>query len=174
VRKTILLLCCILTVATAADAKITKPIQLAFFNPLQIYNDNQSISGFRFSLIYGQNVDMKGLDLGLINVLTGELKGIEIGVANISEGNGVGGQLSLVNVMDEGYFRGAQIGAIYNTTKEMHGFQFGLFNKTHSMSGLQLGLVNWTYAADGLQIGLVNIMSGKEKLRFLPIVNWSF
>ncbi len=35
-------------------------------------------------------------------------------------------------------------------------------------------MVNWAENMEGIQIGLINIISGKESLQFLPIVNWSF
>ena len=39
----------------------TKPIQLSIFDPIQIFNSDTSIHGFRFNLIYGFNRDVSGL-----------------------------------------------------------------------------------------------------------------
>ncbi len=58
--------------------------------------------------------------------------------------------------------------------REGEAVQIGIFNRARDISGFQLGLVNWAENMHGIQIGLINIISGKESLQFLPIVNWSF
>ncbi len=55
----------------------------------------------------------------------------------------------------------------------IYGHSGGGFMSTAAML-FQLGIVNWAENMYGIQIGLINIISGKESLQFLPIVNWSF
>ncbi|UCH83739.1 MAG: hypothetical protein JSW50_15025 [Candidatus Latescibacterota bacterium] len=157
-----------------AAAQETKPIQLALFNPLQIYSEDLSIKGFRFNLIYGKNLDLTGVDLGIANVLEGDMKGIQLGIIALNEGGMKGWQAGFVNIAD-GDAVGFQWSQLYNGAGSIHGVQLGLVNNTKMLKGLQLGILNLADAADGgLQIGLVNVIKSKEKLKFFPIVNWSF
>jgi len=75
----------------------------------------------------------------------------------------------------EGEFNGLQgLGSLYNEIDHGEAVQIGIFNRARDISGFQLGIVNWAENMYGIQIGLINIISGKESLQFLPIVNWSF
>ena len=57
-----------------------KPIQLALVNPIQIFDEQTSIAGLRFSLLYGKNTSVSGVDLGFVNFTTsGTSQGIELG-----------------------------------------------------------------------------------------------
>ncbi len=38
----------------------TKPVNIALFNPVQIFPENNSIQGLRINFIYGKNVSMAG------------------------------------------------------------------------------------------------------------------
>ncbi|NNF06228.1 MAG: hypothetical protein HKN21_05670, partial [Candidatus Eisenbacteria bacterium] len=63
---------CSLVFAAAAFASSTaqaetNPVNLALFNPIQIFGEDTSVEGVRVNLIYGKNRDVTGLDLGLIN-----------------------------------------------------------------------------------------------------------
>jgi hypothetical protein len=42
------------------------------------------------------------------------------------------------------------------------------------VTGVQLGLLNKTTWMHGIQIGLLNIITNKDDLPILPIVNWHF
>ena len=76
--------------------------------------------------------------------------------------------------MSAAKFFGVQGFGLYNEIDFGEAFQFGIFNRARDISGFQLGIVNWAENMYGIQIGLINIISGKESLQFLPIVNWSF
>ncbi|MGB2768214.1 MAG: hypothetical protein WBC88_00615, partial [Candidatus Zixiibacteriota bacterium] len=47
-----------------------RPIQLALVTPIQIFPEDNSITGVRLNLLYGRNVSVSGLDLGLVNHTT--------------------------------------------------------------------------------------------------------
>ena len=136
-----------------------KPIQLALFNPVQIFPETTSITGLRLSLIYGRNVSVTGLDLGLVNhTTTGPFMGVQFGGVGLADSDFTGWQDCWVNV----------------TKGKMEGFQWGLVNYANHASGFQLGLVNYAVTMRGLQIGLVNIIKQGGQFPVFPIVNWSF
>lgn len=136
-----------------------KPVQLALFNPVQIFDENTSITGLRISLIYGKNAQVSGLDWGLVNHMTsGVSKGVQFGLVGIVESDFMGWQDNGVNI----------------THGKFEGLQWGIVNYAGTVSGVQIGLVN--YAANmtkGLQIGLVNIIKQGGQFPFFPIVNWA-
>lgn len=136
-----------------------KPVQLALFNPVQIFDENTSITGLRINIIYGKNAQVSGLDWGLINHMTsGVSKGVQFGLVGIVEADFMGWQDNGVNI----------------THGKFEGLQWGIVNYAGTVSGVQIGLVN--YAANmtkGLQIGLVNIIKHGGQFPFFPIVNWA-
>jgi hypothetical protein len=137
----------------------SKPINIALFNPIQIFPENNSIVGLRINLIYGKNVSMAGLDWGLINgVGSGGFSGIQLGFANICDGSFVGWQNGLLNI----------------TKGNVEGFQCGWYNTGNHVSGFQLGLVNFAESMYGLQIGIINIIRSGGQFPVFPIINWSF
>lgn len=137
-----------------------KPVQLALFNPIQIFNENTSITGLRISLLYGKNASVTGLDWGLVNHTTsGVSKGVQFGLVGYAEADFMGWQDNGINI----------------TKGKFEGLQWGVVNYAGTISGVQLGFVN--YAANmtkGLQIGLVNIIKHGGQFPFFPIVNWAF
>jgi hypothetical protein len=135
------------------------PIQLALVTPIQIFPENNSISGVRLNLIYGRNVFVRGLDLGLVNHTTADLsKGLQLGALNLVDSDFVGLQDATVNV----------------TKGNFKGFQWGVVNYAKSANGFQLGLVNYAGSMKGLQLGLVNIIQQGGTFPVFPIINWSF
>ena len=137
----------------------SKPINIALFNPIQIFPEDNSIKGLRINLIYGKNVSMVGLDWGLVN--------------HIGTGGFAGAQWGAVNICD-GSFSGLQ-GGLLNLDKEnVEGFQYGWYNSGDYVSGLQLGLVNSAQTMKGVQIGIVNMIKSGGLFPVFPIVNWSF
>lgn len=136
-----------------------KPIQLALFTPVQIFDENVPIAGIRLSLIYGRSVSVTGLDWGLVNhTTTGKSMGVQFGLVGIAEADFVGWQDNWVNVVEG----------------EIEGFQWGVVNYAHYTNGLQLGLVNYSGSMKGIQIGFVNIIGQGGQFPVFPIVNWSF
>ena len=136
-----------------------RPIQLALIAPVQIFPEENPISGIRFNLIYGRNVSVTGLDFGLVNhTTTGKSKGIQFGMVSVVDSDFIGWQDNWVSV----------------TKGKFEGFQSGIVNYSKDMSGFQLGLVNYAEIMKGLQIGLVNIIRQGGAFPVFPIVNWSF
>jgi len=151
----------------------TKPIQIALFNPAQIFNESIGIKGVRLNLLYGRNVFVRGIDVGLVNTCgSGESVGLQWGILGFVEGDFLGIQLNAFN-MTQDEFSGIQWG-IYNDVGDGEALQFGLVNTAKNMRGLQVGFVNYTETMYGLQIGLVNIIRRKETLPVFVLVNWSF
>ena len=171
---TLALTCCAL-LPTAALAEGGKgPINLSLFAPIQIVGEDKSVTAFRFSLIYGRNVDVAWVDIGLVSRATGNGQGLSWSAFSMIDGDFTGWQTSALGCVTKGHFTGYQSGVLYNRAGSGTGFQFGAFNSSSDFSGFQLGLVNICDRMNGLQIGLVNIIKSKEKLKFFPIVNWSF
>lgn len=136
------------------------PIQLALFNPLQIFPEEDHVSVFRFNLIYGRNASITGIDLGLVNHTTSGLsRGIQWGFVSWNDAEFTGWQYSAANVT-KGQFKGLQLGVV---------------NYAAAVRGLQVGIFNYTETAYGLQIGFVNVIKdGGDVLPVMPLVNWSF
>lgn len=94
----------ILIVSSAAAQE--KPIQLALFNPIQIFPEETPITGVRLSLIYGRNSRVTGLDWGLISHTTSGLsKGAQFGLVGLADADFMGWQNSTVNIT-KGNFEG--------------------------------------------------------------------
>ena len=148
----------ILVLPSVSSAQ-SKPINIALFNPIQIFPEDNSIEGLRINFIYGRNQSMAGLDWGLVNsVGTGGFQGIQWGFINIDDGNVTGWQSGLANM----------------TKGNVKGLQWGWYNSGNHVSGLQLGLVNYAESLYGLQIGIINIIKTGGQFPVFPIVNWSF
>ncbi len=137
----------------------SQPVQLALFNPVQIFPEQQAIAGLRLNLIYGKNTRVEGLDLGLVNHTTSGLsQGVQFGFVGYNEADFTGWMDNTINI----------------SKGSCKGLQWGLVNHTKSMNGVQLGLVNYAGTMHGLQIGLVNIIKQGGAFPVFPIVNWSF
>ena len=149
-----------LVVAVGMNAHAqSKPVQLALFNPVQIFPENTSIGGIRISLIYGKNTSVSGLDWGLVNHTTsGTSLGWQTGLVGMNEANFVGLQSNFVNINNQ----------------NGEGVQFGFYNHAGHMNGLQFGFINHAGSMKGLQIGLINIITSGGQFPVFPIVNWSF
>ena len=151
------------------------PISLGLFTPVQIVDETESVTAFRFSLIYGKNVSMTGLDLSLVGMNTGDVTGVAFAGVGIVDGDFTGWQNSWLAAITKGNMQGLQWAAYTHCSLGSSGVQLGLLNMADDFSGLQVGLVNITEnMRSGLQIGIVNIIKSKEKLQFFPIANWSF
>ena len=158
-QKIILSVAVLILVLPFAGAAQSKPINVALFNPVQIFPEDNSITGLRINLIYGKNVSMTGLDWGLVNdVGTGGFTGLQWGIVNLSDGDVAGMQGGWVNY----------------DKKNVEGFQYGWFNRGDYVNGFQLGLVNYAETMKGLQIGIVNFIHTGGQFPVFPIVNWSF
>lgn len=136
-----------------------KPIQLSLFTPIQIVEENESISGFRFNLIYGKNTNVSGFDLGLVNKTTGMQDGVQWGGVNLTDAGVTGWQAGFVNI-SKGSFVGLQTGSV--------NYHDGHFN------GLQFSIVNYAATLKGLQLGIINIIGEGGFLPVFPIFNFDF
>ena len=157
-----------------AAQETVESFELSLFPPVQLRGEDSAIRILRLGL-YNKNVDVRGLDLGLVNHNTGGLsKGLQYGLVGVVEGAFLGWQDNLLVNINQAEFFGVQGFGLYNEIDFGEAFQFGIFNRARDISGFQLGIVNWAENMYGIQIGIINIISGKESLQFLPIVNWSF
>lgn len=160
-KKHRLLLVAIALILIASPALAQpRPIQIALITPVQIFSEDESISGVRWNILYGRNVTVRGLDFGLINHTTGGLsKGVQFGLVGIVESD----------------FLGWQHNQLVNYTKgDFEGFQWGFFNYAKRASGFQLGFFNYVESMHGLQVGLINVIEKGGAFPVFPIVNWSF
>ena len=137
-----------------------RPFQLSLVTPVQIYPEEDPISGIRLNLLYGRNVSVSGVDFGLVNHTTS-------GIFN-------GAQFGLVGLADSDFTGWQHNWGVNITNGDFKGYQLGAVNYANFASGLQLGLVNYANTMKGLQIGLVNIIHQGGQFPVFPIVNWSF
>lgn len=156
IKHSLCLLTVVLGLLASTGARAEKPINLSLFTPIQVFDESETISGFRFNLFYGRQARMSGFDLGLVNHVKSEFLGVQWGFVNIVEGSGLGWQAGVVNY-NKGQFLGAQT---------------GFFNYAGNMTGLQFGFINWANTMKrGIQIGLANIIENNGWLPFMVIVN---
>jgi hypothetical protein len=155
-------------------AQSSKPINVALFDPIQIFPEDNSITGVRLNLIYGKNVAMTGIDLGLVNAVgSGEFQGLQWGLINLDDGKATGIQWGGVNIPN-GEFTGLEVGWVNFANSNVEGVQYGFVNKGGHVHGLQLGFVNYAESMKGLQIGFINVIKTGGEFPVFPIVNWSF
>jgi hypothetical protein len=167
-----------------------QPVQLALFNPIQIFSEEDSIQYFRWNFIYGVNADVRGLDIGLVNQTTGSQRGLQSGLVNVTQEfhgwqNGfvnsnegsdksIGLQTGFISYVN-GDFSGLQWGTFNIVKGEYHGTQVGLFNSAGDLHGLQVGFINYADSiSEGVQIGLANVNEAKDPFWILPFVNGKF
>ena len=160
------------TFAPAASAQETKAINLALWDPVQIFNHDYVIHGLRLN-IYGNNAGLKGVDIGIANWITGETVGIQWGLINVTEGNFTGWQSAPVQKVG-GHMTGLQSGWLVSINESGKGLQASGVTMSNNFVGLQLGIVNYAVAYHGIQIGLINIIKEGGMLPFFPIFNFSF
>jgi len=136
-----------------------KPVQIALFNPVQIFPSETAITGFRLNLLYGNNASVTGLDIGIAN--------------RTSEKQSVGVQYGILGISERG-FKGFQANTVNITYDEFIGFQLGFVNAVEDGNGLMIGVVNFAKRMYGIQIGIFNLIGEGGAAAVLPIVNWSF
>jgi hypothetical protein len=151
------------------------PVQLALWNPIQVFDEGVSVSGLRLILISGVSQDITGLDLfGIASLTRGDQTGLQLGFYDHVGGNLTGWQVGVLATDVEDRARGFQSAGIANRAGQGSGVQFaGILNRTERMRGLQISLVNWTDELEGVQLGLINI-NRKGPIPFLPLFNFGF
>ncbi len=164
------------------------PIQLSLWSPVQLFSVDRDVVGLRLDFIYGANENVSGLDIGLWNETIGSQHGVQLGGVNVVGSECVGLQYGVVNLVNEsmkgwqgGIFNmvnadvhGLQTGPMNMGLTGVRGVQIGAVNYARDMSGLQIGLFNAVQVMYGVQIGLINIISDKEILPVLPVINAAF
>jgi hypothetical protein len=155
-----------------ASAQEAKPINLALWDPVQIFKNDTAIHGVRVN-IYGKNAELKGVDFGIVNWITGETVGLQWGIVNVTKGDFTGWQTAPVNIAD-GFMTGIQSGTFFSMNGSGKGLQFSAVTWSDDFVGLQLGIVNYAIQYHGIQIGLINIIKEGGMLPFFPIFNFSF
>lgn len=149
----------LLLISPAEGNSKERLVQLSVINPVQLFPEEDSVTGLRFNLIYGKNTAVTGLDIGLVNhTSSGTMAGLQYGLVGIADSDFVGWQDNSVNVV-RGFCKG---------------MQWGVVNYAREMKGFQLGLVNYTWNMEGLQLGLINVIREGAFLPVLPLLNWSF
>ena len=172
--KKLLLAIVTLLLAVPGTVLADGPINLALVPSVQIVGETDSVTAFRLGL-WSSNANMTGLDLGIFAQNSGSFTGVQWTAAGIVDGDFTGWQNNWLASVANGNMQGLQVGAYTKSGTGSTGVQLGIFNSSDEFSGLQFGLVNITEVMrSGLQIGLINIIRSKEKLKFFPIVNWSF
>ena len=159
--------------APAASAQETKPVNLALWDPVQIFNRDYAIHGVRLNVIYGNNAGVKGVDLGLANWVTGDVTGIQLGIINMTTGDFTGWQGGTAQKVD-GFMTGIQSAWIASLNEGGKGLQIGGVTVSKDFTGVQLGIVNYAVKFHGIQLGLINIIKQGGMLPFFPIFNFSF
>jgi len=174
--------------ATLSGAGATA-LQLAVFNPVQLFRESYDVYGLRLNLPYGKNVSVYGADIGVFGWAANEAGALQLGVANRC-GSLAGAQIGgLCNVVDKemsGFQlaafsmagqlgNGLQLGVVNVSGENYSGVQIGGFNYGRGdVYGLQLGVVNVATTMTGLQFGLLNFIWKSQFLTFAPILNGYF
>lgn len=66
----------ILTLGFVSTARAeSKPLQLALFEPIQLFSADTSITGLRVNFIYGRNKSVEGVDIGLVGMAESSFTG---------------------------------------------------------------------------------------------------
>ena len=136
-----------------------KPVQIALFNPVQIFPSETAITGVRLNLLYGSNAAVNGLDIGIVNRTT--------------ENQSVGVQWGILGISERG-FKGFQANSVNITYDDFIGLQIGFVNAVEDGNGLMIGVINFAKRMYGVQIGIFNLIGEGGAAAVLPIVNWSF
>jgi len=144
--------------AAAPTQETLKPIQFALVPTIQLVPEDQSVRGLRLN-IYGDNQSVSGVDIGLLHETKVKFSGVGFGLLNIVHGEARGLQFS-------GIYSGAD--------DRMSGLQVGIVNRSANIHGLQIGLANFADDMTGIQIGLWNEIKSKEQWQVVPIINAAF
>jgi hypothetical protein len=152
-------------------------VQLALFNPAQVFDSERSVRGFRYSLLWGVNQDVSGLDISTVGSGTnGTVRGVQWALLlNLVEQDFRGYQGTLLVNRVGGDFSGFQSGFVNATMGDFGGLQLGWFGNESQghMRGVQVGLCNVADDLKGLQLGLLNF-NENGFLPFFPGFNFGF
>lgn len=152
----VLLVVCVALCPCMAASRDFTPVQIALWEPAQIFPEEYEIYGLSLNLISGKNTYLYGVEVGLVNRITIDTRGIQVGLVN----NGfLGGERP----------RGP---TFFDFQNSVYGIQVGLMNNASGFRGIQAGVLNWhnkffrdvnRTAMDnwsGVAVGLANISKG--------------
>ena len=165
---------CLLVAGMAAAT----PVQVAVWDPVQVFPAQADVQGFRLDLLYGCNRDVFGIDLGVANRATRDFGGVALGLlfnnvglyamTNVAPANAAATEETegptLLRVAGRTYAvggmaRGIQLAGAANIAVELNGAQAAsLMNVCHRhMTGLQLALFGNVVGGNmrGLQVGML-------------------
>jgi hypothetical protein len=145
----------------------TRPVQFALVNPVQVFGEETSVTGFRLSVFVGVNRDVTGLDLSAIGTHTlGTLRGLQVALANQVDADCTGVQIGGAVNRVEGRLRGMQLSGVMAHAGDGAGVQIApILAQATKLRGFQLGLVTHAKEMKGLQLGLLNF----NENGFLPV-----
>lgn len=134
----------ILTIGFVSIARAeSKPLQLALFEPVQLFSADTSITGLRINFIYGRNDTVEGVDIGLVGLAESSFTGWQYNVGNITKGDFTGLQMGFVNYA--GNAEGFQLGAV-NYAERLKGLQIGFINIIGQGGAFPvLPFINWSF-----------------------------
>jgi len=189
---------CLFSVALSCGKdELVTPLQIALFDPVQIFSEEADVMGLRLNVIYGVNRNVGGVDVGLCNEAQKDFAGIGVGgfvnIAGRAEGvylaglgnltvDGMTG-IEIAGFMNlysdpfakkESTWRGIQISSIANAAVVMRGVQVcGVGNSADDMKGVALaGLGNIVDTMNGLQLaGLINLGWNVEGAQISALYN---
>ena len=161
---------------TSGWDRAVSPLQLALYEPIQVFSPATRVRGMRFNLVYGEQGSVWGIDSGLTNKTTADMIGMQHGLVNWNH-DVTGFQTGALN-WGTGNFVGSQIGAINLTEDDEESLQVGMrvnviFGYTPRLWGLDAGLLNMTsLEMRGIQTGLMNTSLGDARGLQLGGANW--
>jgi len=151
------------------------PFQFAFFNPLQVFVEEDGVKGARVSAGYGQNADISGIDIGFVGV-SETMTGLQFNAGYSGAENLDGLQIAPLNQVGD-RVRGVQLGGVISYAEEVVGLQIaGGHNRAENITGVQIGgMVNEAEELTGLQIGLFNFnWSRPFPFQMIPFISPGF
>lgn len=154
------------------------PVQLSIWNPVQIFDSERSVRGFRYSLLRGVNRDVVGLDLSTVMSSTeGDVIGVQWAlVFNDVKGSVWGLQSSALANQAEGGFLGLQLGVVNLVYGDMSGVQLsvmGARNRAGHTRGVQVGaMISIADELIGAQVAtLANVADNMTGLQCSSLFN---
>ena len=148
------------------------PVQFAFFNPLQVFVEEDGVRGARVSAIYGHNADIVGVDIGFIGV-SESMTGIQVNAGYSGPEDLDGIQIGSMNQVAN-RVRGVQIGGVISHAEEVVGLQIaGAHSKAETITGVQIGgMISEAEEVTGVQFGILNFnWSRPFPFQCIPLIN---
>lgn len=117
-------------------------------------------------------ISMSGIGTGAGGTLKGlHMAGLAVGATTVRgimlAGFAAGGHDVKALVIAPGYFTIKDDGI-------QQGLSIAAFNRIQGeQAGFTIGIVNWARTLSGVQIGLLNYAGNKDRMKWMPLVNWA-